>query len=206
MKWSKLGTLNINIIHFPIFQGDTPDLDLIELKDNQTEDIIFDPLLEKDSSSNHRPLQRLAPFPTSEPPRSNHATSTLAVHSNSSENLLREYGLDFTQLSIHHPNSSNHINSTMTNLLDELDPLRSLNSEHSRSNHATFGDHSFNNTSSAARPVMAPPPPPVAPPRTKRQSQQTQNNWTTFDQKFFVILLIFLLFLYDLVVQSNKIL
>ena len=46
------------------FQGDTPDLDLIalggpsnEISNDFNEDMIFDPLFEKETSSNHRPLQ-----------------------------------------------------------------------------------------------------------------------------------------------------
>ena len=54
----------ISYFSYIFFQGDTPDLDLIALggPSNDScadfnEDIIFDPLLEKETSSNHRPLQ-----------------------------------------------------------------------------------------------------------------------------------------------------
>ena len=55
----------ISYFSYIFFQGDTPDLDLIALGGPSNdcscadfnEDIIFDPLLEKETSSNHRPLQ-----------------------------------------------------------------------------------------------------------------------------------------------------
>ena len=91
-------------------------MDLIALGDtpNQMEDIIFDPLLEKETSSNHRPLQRLQPT----------APAKNTFHSTSSEDLLKEYGLDFAQLAIHHQPSNNHVVNPLNNFLDDLDPLR----------------------------------------------------------------------------------
>ena len=82
---------------FFLLQGDSPELDLIALGGTETpEDIIFDPLLEKappdPPTSLHRPLQRTS-LTTQIPPKP----------SNSSEDLLLEYGLDFTQLSIPKP-------------------------------------------------------------------------------------------------------
>ena len=54
----------ITFICIFFFQGDTPDLDLIalggpsnEISNDFNEDMIFDPLFEKETSSNHRPLQ-----------------------------------------------------------------------------------------------------------------------------------------------------
>ena len=63
-KRKKQNEFHIIFLIYIFFQGDTPDLDLIALggPSNDScadfnEDIIFDPLLEKETSSNHRPLQ-----------------------------------------------------------------------------------------------------------------------------------------------------
>lgn len=140
-----------NFLHL---QGESPELDLIALggtEPDETDEIIFDPLFSKgqslprppNTSSTHRPLQRTSVQPPS----------------NSSEDLLREYGLDFATLSMNQNRSNQVVNNFPNppsnipmNIFDDLDPLA---------------------------PTQNPPSiPPVAPPRTRRQ---VSNNWTTFD-------------------------
>lgn len=147
-----------------MFQGDSPELDLIALGDTNSnngafdeEDIIFDPLLEKESKSTHRPLSRATPIKATPTPALVNSSMT------SSEELLREYGLDFSSLSVASSSSSNPFQSRPANpmmnnnFFDDLDPLKNIPK-----------------AAPIQRPSMAPP---MAPPRTKKVSQ----NWTTFD-------------------------
>ena len=117
------------------------------------------------------------------------------VHSTSSEDLLREYGLDFHQLSIHQQqfptssyNNSNHFGNSsnsqqLNNLLEDLDPFRtpsSLNHQTSPSGRSgAIGRPSMSMITTAPTPPLSSHP--VAPPRVKRQSHQPTQNWTTFD-------------------------
>ena len=120
--------------------------------------MIFDPLFQNhssSSSSSHRPLQRSSnPFVnTSQPPIRN-----------SSDDLLKDYGLDFGQA---FPNPPKQLPTMSDFFLDDLDPLKNNQAP------VTFP------TSSVVNLPPPPPPtlPPVAPPRTKKASQ----NWTTFE-------------------------
>ena len=161
-------------------QGDSPQLDLIALGEtidspDADQEIIFDPLLmendvNKQLSSVHRPLQRsYNPFAT--PPVTQQQLlgipqAPVQKPSTSSEDLLREYGLDFSKLSMPKPPVVLPVvnNCVNNNLLDDLDPLLSR-------------PYSNAPTTVTPRPTSMPPPPPVAPPRNKRPSQ----NWTTFE-------------------------
>ena len=116
----------------------------------------------------------------------NHAVSSTSrpLSSNSSEDLLKEYGLDFSTLSFPRqqnfyqqpvmntlpnppmmfPQTTNNHNSTVmnnsNNFLDDLDPLK------------------MTPKVGAQPPGPTNPVPPMAPPRTKKTVSQ---NWTTFD-------------------------
>ena len=116
----------------------------------------------------------------------NHAVSSTSrpLSSNSSEDLLKEYGLDFSTLSFPRqqnfyqqpvmntlpnppmmfPQTTNNHNSTAmnnsNNFLDDLDPLK------------------MTPKVGAQPPGPTNPVPPMAPPRTKKTVSQ---NWTTFD-------------------------
>lgn len=81
---------------------------------------------------------------------------------NSSDDLLKDYGIDFGQS---FPNPPKQLPPMNDFLLDDLDPLK----------------HNHQPTPLPSNSVvnLPPPPtlPPVAPPRTKKSSQ----NWTTFE-------------------------
>ena len=131
------------------------------------------------------------------------------VHSTSSEDLLREYGLDFHQLSIHqhqqfptsyNNSSSNHfVNSSsstssqqLNTLLEDLDPFRTTSSS---LNHQTSPSGGIGAIGRPQTMITTAPTPsltshqPVAPPRVKRHSHQPTQNWTTFDWVFVILFL-----------------
>lgn len=155
---------------------------------SENEDIIFDPLLERgdrptSSSSVHRPLQRSSQVTN---PLVNGSLNTVVADPNigkktstSSEDLLREYGLDFGQLSVAQSNTFQNTGTKLVNsvynppprhlppmdLFADLDPLNAVTPL----------------PGIGKRPTIAPAARPVAPPRTKRPQTAAAQNWTTFE-------------------------
>ncbi len=148
------------------------------------------------TSSTHRPLQRTSltsPVPppvtmqnpfkdpsstggfqsvTPSPRRiyagQNNAGGSRMNAGNSSEDLLKEYGLDFSKLTMAQTTAFQSATSPKIDLLAELDPLKTTANNHHQGQMPMPPPAPFNS--------MAPP---VAPPRSKRSTASA--NWTTFD-------------------------